>query len=150
MLSKELTADVAKYNTRTNQKQRVWPEHHLLLLLPSTSDGLHIGLDEANDCSADVALRFSEVSPFACLLAAVRPAAAAAVAAAAAARAATERAKATVEAAHEAICARPRVRTLNTANHDGWQRGERLDGRDAVQVAVQQRVAGADNERRRS
>jgi hypothetical protein len=37
------------------------------------------------------------------------------------------------------------VRTLNTANHDGWQRGERLDGRDAVQVAVQQRVAGADN-----
>ena len=77
--------------------------------------------------------------------AAVRPAAAAAVAAAAAARAATERAKATVEAAHEAVCARPRVRTLNTANHDGWQRGERLDGRDAVQVAVQQRVAGADN-----
>ena len=48
-------------------------------------------------------------------------------------------------AAHEAVCARPRVRTLNTANHDGWQRGERLDGRDAVQVAVQQRVAGADN-----
>ena len=45
----------------------------------------------------------------------------------------------------EAVCARPRVRTLNTANHDGWQRGERLDGRDAVQVAVQQRVAGADN-----
>ena len=77
--------------------------------------------------------------------AAVRPAAAAAVAAAAAARAAAERAKATVEAAHEAVCARPRVRTLNTANHDGWQRGERLDGRDAVQVAVQQRVAGADN-----
>jgi hypothetical protein len=37
------------------------------------------------------------------------------------------------------------VRTLNTANHDGWQRGERLDDRDAVQVAVQQRVAGADN-----
>jgi hypothetical protein len=37
------------------------------------------------------------------------------------------------------------VRTLNTANHNGWQRGERLDGRDAVQVAVQQRVAGADN-----
>jgi hypothetical protein len=37
------------------------------------------------------------------------------------------------------------VRTLNTANHDGWQRGERLDGCDAVQVAVQQRVAGADN-----
>jgi hypothetical protein len=37
------------------------------------------------------------------------------------------------------------VRALNTANHDGWQRGERLDGRDAVQVAVQQRVAGADN-----
>jgi hypothetical protein len=32
------------------------------------------------------------------------------------------------------------VRTLNTANHSGWQRGERLDGRDAVQ----QRVAGAD------
>jgi hypothetical protein len=49
------------------------------------------------------------------------------VAAAAAARAATERAKA-------------------TANHNGWQRGERLDDRDAVQVAVQQRrVAGADN-----
>jgi hypothetical protein len=71
-------------------------------------------------------------------------------AAAAAARAATERAKATVEAAHQAVCARPRVRTLSTANHDGWQRGERLDGRDAVQVAVQQRVAGADNERRRS
>jgi hypothetical protein len=43
------------------------------------------------------------------------------------------------------VCARPRVRTLNTANHDGWQRGERLEGRDAVQVAVQQRVAGADN-----
>jgi hypothetical protein len=70
---------------------------------------------------------------------------AAAAAAAAVARAATERAKATVEAVHEAVCARPRVRTLNTANHDGWQRGERLDGRDAVQVAVQQRVAGADN-----
>jgi hypothetical protein len=32
------------------------------------------------------------------------------------------------------------LRTLNTANHNGWQRGERLDGRDAVQ----QRVAGAD------
>jgi hypothetical protein len=32
------------------------------------------------------------------------------------------------------------VRTLNTVNHNGWQRGERLDGRDAVQ----QRVAGAD------
>jgi hypothetical protein len=46
---------------------------------------------------------------------------------------------------HEAVCARPRVRTLNTANHDGWQRGERLDGRHAVQVAVQQRLAGADN-----
>jgi hypothetical protein len=74
-----------------------------------------------------------------------QPAAAAVAAAAAAARAATERAKATAEAAHEAVCARPRVRTLNTANHDGWQRGERLDGRDAVQVAVQQRVAGADN-----
>jgi hypothetical protein len=59
--------------------------------------------------------------------------------------AATERAKATVEAAHGAVCARPRVCTLNTANHDGWQRGERLDGRGAVQVAVQQRVAGADN-----
>jgi hypothetical protein len=29
---------------------------------------------------------------------------------------------------------------LNTANHNGWQRGERLDGRSAVQ----QRVAGAD------
>jgi hypothetical protein len=40
---------------------------------------------------------------------------------------------------------RRQKRTLNTANHDGWQRGERLDGRDAVQVAVQQRVAGADN-----
>ena len=37
------------------------------------------------------------------------------------------------------------MRTLNTANHGGWQRGERLDGRDAVQVAVQPRVAGADN-----
>jgi hypothetical protein len=37
------------------------------------------------------------------------------------------------------------VRTLNTANRVGWQRGERLDGRDAVQVAVQQRGAGADN-----
>jgi hypothetical protein len=38
------------------------------------------------------------------------------------------------------------VRTLNTStNYDGWQRGTRLDGRDAVQVAVQQRVAGADN-----
>jgi hypothetical protein len=35
---------------------------------------------------------------------------------------------------------------LNTASHDGWQRGTRLaDGRDAVQVVVQQRVAGADN-----
>jgi hypothetical protein len=32
------------------------------------------------------------------------------------------------------------VCTLITANHNGWQRGERLDGRDAVQ----QRVAGAD------
>jgi len=77
--------------------------------------------------------------------AAVWPAAAAAVAAAAAARAAAERARATVEAVHEAVCARPRVRTLNTANHDGWQRGERLDGRDAVLVAVQQRVTGADS-----
>jgi hypothetical protein len=37
------------------------------------------------------------------------------------------------------------VRTLNTANHDGWQHGKRLDGRDAVQVAVHQRVVGADN-----
>jgi hypothetical protein len=45
--------------------------------------------------------------------AAVRPAAAAA-------RAATEQhAKATVEVVHEDVCARPRVRTLNTANHDG-------------------------------
>ena len=35
--------------------------------------------------------------------------------------------------------------TLNTSNHDGWQRGERLDGRDAVLVAVQQRVTGADS-----
>jgi hypothetical protein len=50
------------------------------------------------------------------------------------------RAEAAAEAAHEAVCAQPRVRTLNTANHNGWQRGERLDGRDAVQ----QRVAGAD------
>jgi hypothetical protein len=48
--------------------------------------------------------------------------------------------------AHEAVCAQSRVRTLNTANHGGWQRGTRLDGRDAVQVAVQQRVAGADDE----
>jgi hypothetical protein len=34
--------------------------------------------------------------------------------------------------------------SFDTANHDSWQRGERLDGRGAVQVAVQ-RVAGADN-----
>jgi hypothetical protein len=40
------------------------------------------------------------------------------------------------------MCARS---TRHAANHDGWQRGERLDGRDAVQVAVQQRVADADN-----
>jgi hypothetical protein len=53
--------------------------------------------------------------------------------AAAAARAATERAKATVKAAHEAVCAQPRVRTLSTTNHDGWQRG---NCRDAVQAAV--------------
>jgi hypothetical protein len=52
--------------------------------------------------------------------------------------------KATVEAVHEAVCARPCARTLNTTNHDSWRRGERLDGRGAVQVAVQQRVAGTD------
>jgi hypothetical protein len=61
------------------------------------------------------------------------------VAATAAARAAAARAEA-AHAEHEAVCAQPRVRTLNTANHNGWQRGERLVGRDAVQ----QRVAGAD------
>jgi hypothetical protein len=57
----------------------------------------------------------------------------------AAACAAAARAEAAAEAADEAVCAQPRVRTLKTANHNGWQRGERLDGRDAVQ----QRVAGA-------
>jgi hypothetical protein len=35
----------------------------------------------------------------------------------------------------------PCVRTLNTANHNGWQSGERLDGRDTVQ----QREADVDN-----
>jgi hypothetical protein len=40
------------------------------------------------------------------------------------------------------VCARATQPTTNChTNHDG----ERLDGRDAVQVAVQQRVAGADN-----
>ena len=38
--------------------------------------------------------------------------------------------------------ARVRQRTLNVASYDGWQRGVRVDGRDAVQVAVQERVGG--------
>jgi hypothetical protein len=78
--------------------------------------------------------------------AAVQPAAAAA-AAAAAARAATERAKATVEAVHEAVCAHNHVCARSTSQ-PRWLAAWRvagLDGRDAVQVAVQQRVAGADN-----
>jgi hypothetical protein len=57
-----------------------------------------------------------------------------------AARAAAAGAQATVDAAHEARCARPRARTLNTASHDGWQSGVRVDGCDAVQVAVRQWV----------
>jgi hypothetical protein len=49
--------------------------------------------------------------------------------------------QATAKAAHEAYFARPRQRTLNTASYDGWQSGVRVDGRDTVQVAVQQLVA---------
>jgi hypothetical protein len=52
------------------------------------------------------------------------------------------RAQEAAEAANEAYCARPRQRTLNVASYDGWQRGVRVDGRDAVQVAVQERVSG--------
>ena len=33
-----------------------------------------------------------------------------------------------------AMCLRLRERTLNTANHDGWQSGVRFDGRSVVQV----------------
>jgi hypothetical protein len=50
----------------------------------------------------------------------------------AAACAAAARAEVAAEAAHEAVCAQPRVRTLKTANHNGWQRGERLDGRGST------------------
>jgi hypothetical protein len=48
--------------------------------------------------------------------------------------------QAAAKAAEEAYVARPRQRTLNTASYDGWQRGLRVDGRDAAQVAVQERV----------
>jgi hypothetical protein len=34
---------------------------------------------------------------------------------------------------------------LNVASHDGWQRGVRVDGRDAVQVAVQERVVNLES-----
>jgi hypothetical protein len=54
-------------------------------------------------------------------------------------------AQAAAKAAHEAYFARPRQCTLNTASCDGWQSGVRVNGRDAVQVAVQQRVAGLDS-----
>jgi hypothetical protein len=36
----------------------------------------------------------------------------------------------------EAACARPRVRTLNTANHDGWQLGEANDDDEAWRLLV--------------
>ena len=66
-------------------------------------------------------------------------------AATAATRAAAARAQEAAEAANEAYCARPRQRTLNVASYDGWQRGVRVDGRDAVQVAVQERVVNLES-----
>jgi hypothetical protein len=57
---------------------------------------------------------------------------------------AAARAQEAAEAANEAYCARSRQRTLNVASYDGWQRGVRVDGRDAVQVAVHS--AGASGE----
>jgi hypothetical protein len=74
---------------------------------------------------------------------ALRAAATAAQHAAAAAATAAARA-ARAAAAEEAYFDRPRQRTLNTASYDGWQRGVRVDGRDAAQVAVQQRVVDLD------
>ena len=67
-----------------------------------------------------------------------------AAAATAATRAAAARAQEAAKAANEAYCARPRQRTLNVASYDGWQRGVRVDGRDAVQVAVQERVVNLE------
>jgi hypothetical protein len=63
-----------------------------------------------------------------------------AAAAARAAAAAAARAQATVDAAHEARCARPRARTLNTASHDGWQ----SSARGGTSAGEQKRLAGGE------
>jgi hypothetical protein len=72
---------------------------------------------------------------------AARTSTAAVVAAATAAtHAATACASAAVATAHVARTSRPRERKPEMHGFDGWQQGVRADGRDAVAVAVQQRV----------
>jgi hypothetical protein len=96
----------------------------------------------------DRALR--QAGPWVEALRAAREPARSTAAVVAAATAATHttaaRASAAVAAVHVVRTSRPRERKPETHGFGGWQQGVRADGRDAVAVAVQQRVVGADGD----